>query len=94
MANNIQISWTNAEQIVTWAQEENMDVEIFQGALVDSIIIHQCGIRLLQGGMKTKYILLKENYLNPWNSNLILQYTDSDKKAQELRDMFKTIEVI
>lgn len=82
---NKMITISDFNKIVDLAINRGMDVDIFEGVLVDSAIIETGNVRLLKNSPKSKYIILKEKYLNSWSSGIQLTFTNSEKKAEEFK---------
>lgn len=82
----IDLSYTN--QIIERANLLGLEIEQFEGTLIDAYIIHTNGLRMFKYSKGTKYILLDIQFLNHWSSANRIIMTDSDKKAEDLRRKF------
>lgn len=83
MLQNKRIRLEDFNSIISWAIEYSMPFAIIEGTLLDSAVINTGGKRLIKGGRKTKFILLIDEYANPWSSTLKLVFTDSEKKVRD-----------
>ena len=65
--------------------ENNIDVEMFQDSLLDQYIIHADKRITVKGIKPRQYILIYEQYVNPWSSENIACFSDDENLADELR---------
>ena len=63
----------------------NIEVEFFEGSLLDQYIIHADKRITIKGIKPRQYILIFEKYLNCWSSENIACFSDDEKLADELR---------
>jgi len=62
-----------------------IEVELFEGSLLDQYIIHADKKITIKGIKPRQYILVYEQYLNCWSSENIACFSDDEKLADELR---------
>lgn len=60
-----------------------IDVDIFEGCLVDNLVFYDTTNIKLGRVKPRKYIIIKEVYLNEWSSGIELTMTDNDDKVNE-----------
>jgi len=63
----------------------SIEVELFEGSLLDQYIIHADKRITIKGIKPRQYILVYEQYLNCWSSENIACFSDDEKLADKLR---------
>lgn len=80
------------DKLVQAAIENEIDFECYEGSLIDNYIFYSNKIIRIKGNRATKYIIVKEKYLNEWSSVHEITLTDSDKKANEFIKQWESSE--
>lgn len=65
--------------------KNDIDIECFEGSLLDQYIIHADKRIAVKGIKPRQYILIFEKHLNCWSSENIACFSDDEKLADELR---------
>ena len=63
----------------------SIEVELFEGSLLDQYIIHADKRITIKGIKPRQYILIYEQYVNPWRSENIACFSDDENLADKLR---------
>lgn len=91
----LEISPSNSKKIVEFALDIAQEYDYFetvrqsQGCLVDSYIIYNVDDHIKIGRYKPrKYIILRENYLNEWSSDIVITLTDDENILHEMEEIF------
>ena len=83
-----QISYESLNNFVDYAAENGYEIEVFEGVLNDTYIIHadkQFGIK----GVKSRnYIILYPKFQNEWSNTFHILLTDDETKVEEFRKVF------
>lgn len=82
----------DSQKIVDIAMDNGCDVEVYEGCLQDNVIIYTGGERLLRNSPKSKYIILKEQYINSWSSGVKIIFTNDIKKLEAFRNEWEVSE--
>lgn len=85
--NTIEISNDELSDLLTKANEIYIENDCFEGSLHDNFIFYDADAISING-KSSKYIIVKENYLNEWSSNLLLTMTDSIEEVKIFKANF------
>lgn len=78
------IDLNNCNDIVEFAVGQGLEVEEFEGVLLDGYIIH--ADRKIKVDNKTaNYIAIIPQYLNEWSSQLKISFINCEKRIDNLR---------
>jgi len=80
---NILIDSELMTDILNTAFNKGLDFQTFEGSLQDEAVIYTDDIRIIKGSPRSKYIILKEEYLNPWSRAVKVIFTVSDKRVDK-----------
>lgn len=81
------VTMAGYNKIIDLACNNNMIVDIYQGCLLDNVIIVNDDI--IKIGRKTrKYLIMVEKYLNCWTSNIELIGTDDEQTYNKWVEKF------
>lgn len=77
--------------ILEFATINNIAYDYFEGSLLDNAIIYNMDneLKIYIDGKTSKYIIIKEKYLNEWSSILEVIFTDDSKIADEYYYQFE-----
>jgi len=85
------INLKSVEQILKFANDNNHEVDMFDGCCLDNYIIYS-NSKIKIGKLKPrKYIILLEKYLNEWSSVTEMILTDNDLYVESLINQFELV---
>lgn len=84
------ISLNSVDKILNLAVENNSVFDCYKGSLLDNYIIFDTdNIRIWKGKkVSRKYIILIEEYKNPWSSITKMIMTDSEETVKKYEEIF------
>ena len=83
-----QISYESLNNFVDYAAENGYEIEVFEGTLNDTYIIHankEFGIKKVKS---RNYIILYPKFQNEWSNTFHILLTDDETKVEEFRKVF------
>ena len=83
-----QITYKSLNNFVDYAVENGYDLDVIQGVLNDTYIIHNVDKRLSVKGVKARdYIVLYPKFLNSWSNTFHILMTDDESKMREFLEL-------
>jgi hypothetical protein len=76
---NVRLS--ELDKLLVVASENEINFDCFEGCLLDNFIFYNTE-NLKINNVSAKYIIVKENYLNEYSSDLIIIMTNSDEEIE------------
>lgn len=83
-----QVSYESLNNFVNYAIEKDYEVEVFEGALNDTYIIHANKKFGVKGVKNREYIILYPKFANAWSNTFHILLTDDENKVEEFRKVF------
>ncbi len=74
--------------ILEYCSINDVPFDYYEGVLLDNAIIYSYNHVNIEG-KTAKYIVLKETYVNEWNSRIDVIFIDDDKMLDEYIQMFE-----
>lgn len=82
-----EITYNTLRNLVNYATESCFDIEIIEGVLNDTYIIHNPTKTLsLKGVRSREYIVLYPQFLNAWSNSHHVLMTDSEEDLKPFRN--------
>ena len=82
--NNTEISTNVLNEILEIAEEIGVSYDCFEGCLRDNYVFYSDECISIEG-KSSKYLIIKERYLNEWSSDLILIMTNSTEEVENFK---------
>ncbi|EIK0255519.1 hypothetical protein [Staphylococcus pseudintermedius] len=83
------IKFKSAEKLVQVCIEYGLDVYTIEGTLLDSYLIDNSHESFNFGKSTIKYVLITSNYVNCWQAELQIRFTDDKKYFDEFVEQWK-----
>jgi hypothetical protein len=83
-----QISYESLNNFVDYAFKKGYEVEVFEGVLNDTYIIHAYKDFGIKGVKNRDYIILYPKFSNEWSNSFHILLTDDENKVEEFRKVF------
>jgi hypothetical protein len=81
---NERITYDSYNKILNLALEYGYDVDVIEGVLNDTYIIHNVDKELyIKGAKSRRYIILYPQFATEWSNSFHVLLTDSEEKMQE-----------
>lgn len=84
----VEVTYEFFNDLVAVAHNAGLEVDIFEGSLLDNLVISGAEILKIRGIKRAKHIIIEERAKNEWSSGLYLWTTASEAKADKAREMF------
>lgn len=82
-----EITLSSANGLVKFAENKGVEIERYEGSLLDNYILYNHDTISIRGVKPRKYILLQEKYKNDWSSVTELIMTDDIYKVESFLEM-------
>jgi hypothetical protein len=83
------ITLESVNQIINFANDKGLQVDIFEGTLLDNYVIYDTSTIDIGRTKGRKYIILREKVLNCWSSITELIMTDNDEFVNDFVGKFE-----
>jgi len=80
-------------RLIDVAEENGIYTDIYEGVLMDNVIIRDAERIKIKGIRRAKHIIILVEYVNEWSSRLVLSVTDSDKKVDKIEAELQEMQV-
>lgn len=86
-----EISFEYVNKLCDYCCQNGIDFEVYQGSLLDNYIFYDTEHIKLNKIEPRKFIIIREKYLNEWNSTFEMIMTDDEGLVEKYIEMFKEV---
>jgi len=88
-----QVSSEEIVKLLDFATNRELDFECFEGTLIDNYIIYNNNVIQIDNHPTTEFIIIKEKYLDYWDSTSDVILTDDEELLESYIEEFERDDV-